>query len=346
MQPIFSVYTVARFGPEVDLGLPDVRDRFAPVPLGPGPGRGGGPRRCPSRVPSACPTPCSTAATGPPWDNSGPPTSSPTSPATIPFNEQRVPRVRDKYFIQYLMALLQRLVVHRAIGQAGAILAKSGPEQRWEPLEALRGDLLRFAVGGHFTQVSTRHALHRYYQVAREGLGRPDRLVGGSAGDRRHRRQARPWRSRTRSPWDGREHEGDGGGRRRPRRRSPTRWTRTWGSSPEVQRMVHYIEMAIVSVYFAHLWHMFAENDSLKEWVNEKTHLHGAGDWFVSIGVLTWAVIGFGLALMLGRVLHRKVRGTRDRQATLGRSTDPVRVESTDCGRSTRDYDGSAHSKT
>ena len=71
-----------------------------------------------------------------------------------------------------------------------------------------------------------------------------------------------------------------------------------------VQRMVHYIEMAIVSVYFAHLWHMFAENDSFKEWVNEKTHLHGAGDWFVSIGVLTWAAIGLALALILGRVLH------------------------------------------
>ncbi len=76
------------------------------------------------------------------------------------------------------------------------------------------------------------------------------------------------------------------------------------GIIARVQRMVHYIEMAIVSVYFAHLWHMFAENDSLKEWVYDKTHLPGAGDWFVSIGVLTWAAIGFVLALILGRVIH------------------------------------------
>jgi hypothetical protein len=76
------------------------------------------------------------------------------------------------------------------------------------------------------------------------------------------------------------------------------------GIVARVQRIVHYIEMAIVSVYFAHLWHMFAENDRLKEWVNEKTHLHGAGDWFVSIGVLTWAAIGFVLVLIVGRVLH------------------------------------------
>jgi hypothetical protein len=56
--------------------------------------------------------------------------------------------------------------------QAELILAKIG-EDRESALEALRGDLLGFAVGGHFTQVSTRQALHRFYQVVREGLNVP-----------------------------------------------------------------------------------------------------------------------------------------------------------------------------
>jgi hypothetical protein len=233
-------------------------------------------------------------------------------PGDHPFNEQRVPRVRDKYFIQYLMALLQRLVVHRVIDRAEAVLAKTGAE-RDSDLEALRGDLLRFAVGGHFTQVSTRHALHRFYQVAREGLDVP-------AAWSEVRRAIADIDARVTQQRQEKVAEGVAGNMKAMAEvaddlgRVTHKMDENLGIIASVQQLIHWIEIAIVSVYFAHLWYMFAENESLKEWVSEKAHTHGAGDWFVSLGVLVWAAIGFGLALLLGRVLHRSSRH-EDRQA-------------------------------
>jgi len=335
-QPIFSVYTIALFGPEVDFGLPDARDRLGPFlsalaqveekdHAGAPPGIVG--------VPNAVLNRKHWAAVG----QLGAAHLIADQPDDYPFNAARLPRVRDKYFIQYLLALLQRLVVHRTIDRAEAILEKSGPE-REAALEALRGDLLQFAVGGHFTQVSIRHALHRFYNVAREGLDVPAAWseVRRAIADI----DARLTQQRQEKLADGvalnlkamAEVADDLG-------RVTHKMDENLGIVAGVQRMVHYIEMAIVSVYFAHLWHMFADNESLKQWVDkmvpyiemaivsvyfahfghtfadneslnkwidEKTLLHGAGDWFVSIGVLVWAAIGFGFALLLGRVLHRR----------------------------------------
>jgi hypothetical protein len=79
--------------------------------------------------------------------------------------------VGDKYFIPYLLALQQRLVLNRAIDDAARIV--SMPRRaRAGQLARLREDLLDFGVGGHFMQVSSRHALHRYYRLARRGLER------------------------------------------------------------------------------------------------------------------------------------------------------------------------------
>jgi hypothetical protein len=95
----------------------------------------------------------------------------------VAFNEERAVRVLLKYFVPFLVAFLQRLVTQHALGRAAAAVASAGQprtiaEQRSSTLQVseLREALLTFAVHGNFTQVSTRHALHRYYQLAREGL--------------------------------------------------------------------------------------------------------------------------------------------------------------------------------
>src|SRR5206468_1868634 len=75
-----------------------------------------------------------------------------------PYNRSRLPRVRDKYFIPYLMALLQRLVLHRSVETASTVLRSRG-RRRSLDLARLRENLLRFAVDGHFNQVSTREVL-------------------------------------------------------------------------------------------------------------------------------------------------------------------------------------------
>lgn len=306
-QPIFSVYTIALFGPEVDFGLPDARDRLGPFlsglaqveekdHAGAPPGIVG--------VPNAVLNRKHWVAVG----QLGAAHLVADQPDDHPFNAARLPRVRDKYFIQYLLALLQRLVVHRTIDRAEAILAKSGTE-RDAALEALRGDLLRFAVGGHFTQVSARHALHRFYQVAREGLDVPAawsevrRAIADIDAEKTTRHQAQVLdvvgeNLNTMTQVAGNLNE------------VARTMDRNLGVVTHVQRMLHYIEIAIVSVYCAHLWHMFADNKTFKDWiqvfVNQRFHRYVDGEWVVSFGVAVSALLGLLCALVLGRVLHKE----------------------------------------
>jgi hypothetical protein len=73
-----------------------------------------------------------------------------------------------------------------------------------------------------------------------------------------------------------------------------------------VTRIVGLQADRIVSVYHAHLWHMFAaENEPLKRWAGWALGLDGA--WFVSLGVLASAFIGLGVAALLNRLWGRIV---------------------------------------
>ena len=75
-----------------------------------------------------------------------------------------------------------------------------------------------------------------------------------------------------------------------------------------VTRIVGLQADRIVSVYLAHLWHMFAaENEPLQRWAGRALGLDGA--WFVSLGVLAFAFIGLGVAALLNRLLGRIVGG-------------------------------------
>src|ERR1035437_9357694 len=128
-------------------------------------------------------------------------------------------------------------------------------------LEALRSDLLRFAVGGHFTQVSTRHALHRFYQVAREGLDVP-------AAWSEVRRAIADIDARVTQQRQEKVAEGVAGNMKAMAEvaddlgRVTHKMDENLGIIASVQQLIHWIEIAIVSVYFAHLWYMFAENES------------------------------------------------------------------------------------
>lgn len=86
------------------------------------------------------------------------------------FNEQRVSTIRDKYFIPFLVAFLQRLTLNRAISQ-GAELLRSSKEKSDAGFHALHNDLLEFLLCAYFTEVSSREALNRFYRIAQQGLG-------------------------------------------------------------------------------------------------------------------------------------------------------------------------------
>ena len=72
-----------------------------------------------------------------------------------------------------------------------------------------------------------------------------------------------------------------------------------------VQEFLHLIEYFLVSVYFAHLWHMMAsENEVLKNWGRDTLHLEE--HWFVSLGVAFFAAVGFGVVTILNSYLRRR----------------------------------------
>ena len=164
-------------------------------------------------------------------------------------------------------------------------------------MERLRADLLDFAVGGYFTQVSTRHSQHRFYQVAREGLDvrnaweearraitdiearmtleRQDQVAGDMAENLQGVRKVAG--------------ELDELGKN---------MEKSLGVIADVQKMIHWIEVFIVSVYFAHVFHMgFADNEHTKRLL---------GGWFTTVGVFVCGAIGFSAALLFSKLFHRR----------------------------------------
>jgi len=278
------VYTVARFGPEVYFADPVIRDRLAPLLAAlaqveePGhPGTAAADLSLANGVLNTR----HWAAVG----LLGAAHLVADQPGDVAFNEQRMAIVRDKYFIPYLVALLQRLALNRAIAEAGRIVAARG-EDAAARLERLRAGLLEFGVGGHFTQVSARQALHRSYRIARAGLDVPE-----------------AWAEVRRAIADLDAQVAAAGQARLARTAA-----RDLAVVTRLQEFLHVIEFLIVSVYHAHLWHMFAaENEPLKRWAGRALGLDG--DWFVSLGVLASAFIGLGVAALLNRLLGRIVGG-------------------------------------
>lgn len=158
----------------------------------------------------------------------------------VEFNQQRVPVVRDKYFIPYLIAYLQRLALQRALGDAGRIVALSDRLASAVRLSALRDSLLEFGVEGHFPQVSNRHVLHRYYKLAQRGLD-----IGGYWGE---------------------VQRALGDLEARYTIESQTRLTAGMAKSLKqgvrLQKAIHLIEVFLVSVYAAHLTHILIDQSA------------------------------------------------------------------------------------
>ncbi|HEV3263226.1 MAG TPA: hypothetical protein VG013_40700 [Gemmataceae bacterium] len=189
----------------------------------------------------------------------------------VAFDDQKMPIIRDKYFMPFLVALLQRVALNRGIEEAGQILARP-PREAPQALIGLREDLLRFAVEGHFTQVSSRQALHRFYQLAREGLDIPSAWeeVRRAIADLDAQFAAQRQTLLTRD------------------------MARNLGVVARVQTMVEWIEVFIVSVYFAHLWHMLTHANGSVERLFPRSH-----DWVVHGGVVVCALLGGLITFLL-----------------------------------------------
>ncbi len=89
----------------------------------------------------------------------------------------RALQVLNKYFIAYLTALMQRLILQRLIDDAAYIVHKQGTTTKSrQQLQSLHNHILDFKVTGYFTEISHREAINQYYQLCQTGLRIPTSL--------------------------------------------------------------------------------------------------------------------------------------------------------------------------
>ena len=202
------------------------------------------------------------------------------------FNQQRMQTALDKYFVSFLVTMLQRKTLNRAVEEAAEIFA--GPvEDRPARTSRLRLDLLRFGVGGQFNQISSRHAHHRYYQLCREGLD----VIPAWSDIRGILEEL-----------DADRLAAEQGAQQQKIEVLATQVTGSVRNIEHIQSVVHVIEYFFGVVYGAHLCHMlFGENDVVKHWFHNEVYLDerwyltilailggGAGALFVKLVELYW----------------------------------------------------------
>lgn len=86
----------------------------------------------------------------------------------VPFNDERVPRVRDKYFVPYLAAVLQRATLRRINERTRVVLTNQ--ERDPAAVRALRVDLLELGASGIPAESCTRSAVQAYADACRAQL--------------------------------------------------------------------------------------------------------------------------------------------------------------------------------
>jgi hypothetical protein len=270
VQKQFSVYTVVRFGAEVDFERPEVSNALAsflsgisqveePKHAGSLSGVVGVTNTILNRRHSAA-----VGLLGMAHIVSDQPAPD------LSFNEQRVPRVMIKYFVPYLAALLQRASLQRSIREASDLVLSQSQDVA-EGLSKLRRHILEFAVEGYFPEISHREVLDRYYRMVQDGLGvrrayqDVSRAIADIDAQNAADHQARLAEAMAENVAATRSH---------------------LHVMASVQRMVGWIEVFIVSVYVANLWEMFASHvDRLHHWIAH--------------GVVAGAVLGFVAAVAI-----------------------------------------------
>lgn len=204
----------------------------------------------------------------------------------LSFNEQRIPRVLLKYFVPYLAALLQRVSLHRSIGEASDLVLGHGTDMAGE-LKKLRQHMLEFAVEGFFPEISHREVIDKYYRMVQEGLGvrRAYQDVSRAIADidaqfaADHQAQLAQGQADLATAM---------AGNIAATRELQEQTAKHLHVMASVQAMVGWIEVFFVSVYLAELWEIFASHvESLHQWVPH--------------GVVLGAVLGFVSAAAIFR---------------------------------------------
>lgn len=265
----FSVYSVVRFGDDVDFDKADIAKTLAAFLSGISqieePSHAGAPVGV-AGVTNAILNRRHSAAVG----LLGMAHIVSDQPGSSVFNEQRVPRVMTKYFVPYLAALLQRVALQRSIREASDfVLNKS--EKTSAGLSRLRRHMLEFAVEGYFPEISHREVLDRYYRMVQAGLGvrRAYEDVNRSIAEIDAQFTA--------------DHQVE----------LAETMAQNVAATTKMQHHVSVLERFIISVYAAELWHMVASHvERLHHWIPH--------------GVIAFAVLGFLCAWALGKLWNNR----------------------------------------
>lgn len=161
--------------------------------------------------------------------------------------------MRDKYFIPYLVAFLQRLTLTRTAAEAATVVRSFDHDELDfnTRLHHLREDLSTFAASGYFAAVSSREALNRFYSLAQRGLRTQEMFVDArcSLTDLDAARQARHQNAIAQ----------DLGANVRTLIEIQHKLEANIHTVANVQIKVEWIEVFIVSYYAAHLSELLAK---------------------------------------------------------------------------------------
>ena len=169
-----------------------------------------------------------------------------------------------KYFVPYLVPVLQRVSLQRSIREASDFVLNRRQETE-AGFSKLRRHMLEFAVEGYFPEISHREVLDRYYRMVQEGLGvrRAHQDVARSIADIDAQFTA--------------DHQVEVA---ETMAKNVAATRKLQEETAKVQHKVSLLERFIVSVYAAELWHLIASNvDRLHKW-----EVHG---------VIAFAFLGF-----------------------------------------------------
>ncbi|HEY6770117.1 MAG TPA: hypothetical protein VI386_35700 [Candidatus Sulfotelmatobacter sp.] len=225
------------------------------------------------------------------------------SPADHPFNSARVPRVLLKYFMPYLLALLQRIALDRTIDEAGTLVFSTDHRTR-AGLANVRKHLLEFAVRGYFTAVSNREVLHRYYRMCQQGLDVQNTLhdarqaIADLDATNAAENQAEIAAEVAKNVAATRNLQEDMARNVEATKGLQERMTEHLGVVARVQMMVEWLEVFVVSVAAADLWHIFSADNKgwFPIWASK---LVSSRESFVSWGALLSALVAGILALLV-----------------------------------------------
>ncbi len=221
------------------------------------------------------------------------------------FNEFRVQVVRDKYFVSFLVTMLQRMTLNRAVDEAAEIFNLPA-DDRAARTARLRQDLLRFGVGGQFNQISSRHAHHRYYQLCRTGLDvipawADVRAILAELDADRLAQEQLGQQKRLGAVADG--------------------VSSSVVKIEHLQSVVHVIEYLLGVVYGAHFFHMLlSENPVVKEVLEH--HLQLPHDWYVTGVAALGGITGLLFVVIVDRI-HWLEHLRREKQRAKGAEADP-----------------------